>query len=234
MPARVGLIIPWSNRMVEQEMVHAFPPGVQAHVARLRMTGPHHMPLDRLLPRITEAAATLRDAKCDVVAFHCTATSMEEGADGEARIVRALEQAGPGPVISTAASLLRAFAALAARRIVLITPYDTRTTEDEAEFLRAAGYEVPHAEGLALAGSDAYCATPATFWQDRALAAARPDADAIFISCANISTFAVIEDIERATGRPVVTSNQAVVWDTLRQLRWRDRTGCPGRLFDTL
>jgi maleate cis-trans isomerase len=234
MPARVGLIIPSSNRMVEQEMVHAFPLGVQTHVARLRMTGPHHMPFDRLLPRITEAAATLRDAKCDVVAFHCTATSMEEGADGEARIVGALEHAGPGPAISTAASLLRAFAALAARRIVLITPYDTKTTDDEAEFLRAAGCEVLHAEGLSLAGSDAYCATPATFWRDRALAAARPDADAIFISCANISTFAVIEDIERTTGRPVVTSNQAVVWDTLRQLGWRDRTGCPGRLFDTL
>ena len=28
MSARVGLIIPSSNRMVEQEMVHAFPDGV--------------------------------------------------------------------------------------------------------------------------------------------------------------------------------------------------------------
>ena len=39
MTARVGLIIPSSNRMVEQEMAPAFPPGVVAHVTRLRMTG---------------------------------------------------------------------------------------------------------------------------------------------------------------------------------------------------
>ena len=51
---RVGLIIPSSNRMVEQEMVPAFAPSVQAHVKRLRMTGANHCALDRLLPRIEE------------------------------------------------------------------------------------------------------------------------------------------------------------------------------------
>jgi hypothetical protein len=50
--ARVGLIIPSSNRMVEQEMAGYFPAGVQAHVMRLRMTGRHHAPLAQLLPRI--------------------------------------------------------------------------------------------------------------------------------------------------------------------------------------
>ena len=43
MTARVGLIIPSSNRMVEQEMVRHFPPEVEAHVMRLRMTGAHHV-----------------------------------------------------------------------------------------------------------------------------------------------------------------------------------------------
>ena len=36
--ARIGLIIPSSNRMVEQEMVRFAPAGVQMHIARLRMT----------------------------------------------------------------------------------------------------------------------------------------------------------------------------------------------------
>ena len=77
MTARVGLIIPSSNRMVEDEMNHAFPPGVRAHVTRLRMTGDNRMPLDQLLPRVEEAARTLVDARCEVVAFHCTANSMD-------------------------------------------------------------------------------------------------------------------------------------------------------------
>lgn len=234
MTARVGLIIPSSNRMVEQEMVRHFPPGVQAHIARLRMTGPHHQPLDLLLPRIEEATATLCDARCDVVVFHCTATSMEEGASGEERVLAAMARGGAARATSTATAIRNAFDALGARRIVLVTPYDAETTEEEAAFLHAAGYAVLHAEGLALAGSDAYCATPAEFWRDRAVAAAQPDADAYFISCANIATFAVIEDTERLTGRPVVTSNQAVVWEALRRLGWTDRRGCPGRLFASI
>lgn len=230
MVARVGLIIPSSNRMVEREMVRAFPAGVQAHVTRLRMTGAHHGPLDELLPRIGDATGALLDAKCDVVVFHCTATSMEEGREGEARVLAAMRAAGAARAIATASSVRRALDALGAKRLALVTPYDAQTTEHEAVFLRAAGYAVAHVEALALAGSDAYCATPAAFWRDRAIAAAQPDVDAIFLSCANIATLSVIDEIEAAVGRPVVSSNQAVVWDALQHLQWSGSHNCPGRL----
>jgi len=80
--------------MVEQEMVRYVPAGVQAHVARLRMTGRHHVPLADLLPRIEEAARTLTDARCDVIAFHCTAASTEAGLEGEERALEAVARGG--------------------------------------------------------------------------------------------------------------------------------------------
>jgi maleate isomerase len=230
--ARVGLIIPSSNRMVEQEMVAAFPPTVQAHVTRLRMTGANHSALDRLLPRIEAASRALTDARCDVVAFHCTANSMEAGKAGENQILATLSRAGAPRATTTITAVQRAFNALDARRIVLITPYGSSTTEHEAEFLRRAGYEVLHADACALDGSDAYCTTPPQFWRDRAIEAARSDADAYFISCANISIFDVIEELEARLDRPIVTSNQAVMWDALRLIGRRDRPGCRGRLFE--
>jgi len=231
MTARIGLIIPSSNRMVEHEMVPAFPAGVQAHVTRLRMTGGNRMPLSELLPHVEEAARALVDARCDVVAFHCTANSMEEGTGGEKRLLAAMGRAGAARATTTATAIRRALEALAARRIVLVTPYSQQVTDHEAGFLREAGYDVIHAEGFALAGSDAYCATPPAFWKDRAIEAARPEADVYFLSCANISVFGVIEEIEARLDRPVITSNQAVVWDALERLGWSDRRGCPGRLF---
>jgi maleate isomerase len=232
MIARVGLIIPSSNRMVEQEMVAAFPPSVQAHVTRLRMTGANHSALDRLLPRIEEASRALTDARCNVVAFHCTANSMEAGKTGENQILATLSRAGAPRATTTITAVQRAFDALEARRIVLITPYDASTTEHEAEFLRQAGYEVLHADACALDGSDAYCTTPPGFWRDRAIEAARPDADAYFISCANISVFGVIEELEARLDRPIVTSNQAVIWHALGLIGRRDRPRCGGRLFE--
>jgi len=231
MPARIGLIIPSSNRMVEQEMVHAFPAGTQPHVTRLRMTGPSQGPLDALLPRVEEAARALVDAKCDVVAFHCTANSMEEGRDGEERILAAVARGGARHATTTATSIRRAFDVLGARRVVLVAPYSQQVTDHEAEFLTAAGFEVLHAVGYALAGSDAYCAAPATDWRDRVLEAARPEADVYLVSCANISVFNVIDELETCLDRPVVTSNQAVIWDAVSELGWTDRNGCPGRLF---
>ena len=232
MTARVGLIIPSSNRMAEQEMVPAFPEGVQAHVTRLRMTGANHLSFGELLPRIEEATRALVDARCDVVAFHCTANSMEGGKAGEQEILATLARAGAARATTTITAIQRALDALAARRIVLVTPYSAQTTGHEAEFLRGAGYDVLSASGFALAGSDAYCATPAQFWRDRVIEAQRPDADAYLVSCANISVFGVIEELEARLGRPIVTSNQSVIWDALRLLGWSDRRGCPGRLFD--
>ncbi len=234
MTRRIGLIIPASNRMVEGEMVRYMPPGFVAHVARLRMTGEHRVALDALLPDVRGVAATLTDARCEVVAFHCTANSTSEGLAGEAKLLAALRQSGAPQVTTTASAIRRALGALGARRIVLITPYSARVTDEEAEFLHKAGHEVIYARGFALDGSDAYCATPAQFWRDHAIEAARADADAYLISCANISVFPVIEDIEQELGRPVVTSNQAVIWDAMSLLEATDRRNCPGRLFDTL
>src|SRR5262249_31016972 len=157
------------------------------------------------------------DAKCDCVAFHCTAASTEAGLDGEQRALAALARAGVPQATTTATAIRGAFAALGARRIVLVTPYDANTTEDEAAFLRAAGYDVLHAVGFDLGGSDRFCATPPEFWRDRTVEAARSAADAYLVSCANIATFAVIEELERRLDRAIVTSNQAVLWDALRR-----------------
>jgi maleate isomerase len=231
MTARVGMIIPSSNRMVEQEMTRYVPPGVCLHVARLRMTGPHHAPLDQLLPRIEDAARTLVDARCDVVAFHCTATSMQEGMAGEERVLAALARAGAPRATTTATAIRRAFDALEARRIVLVTPYSAATTAEEAAFLQATGCEVLHAVGLALGGSDAFCAAPAEFWRERAIEAARREADAYLISCANIAALGIIAELETRLDRPVVTSNQAVLWDALMRLGGCDLRAGPGHLF---
>jgi maleate cis-trans isomerase len=231
MTRRIGLIIPSSNRMVEQEMVHAYPAGVVAHVARLRMTGPHHVELDQLLPRIVEATGSLMDARCEVVTFHCTATSMEEGQDGERRVLEALAKGGAKQYATTATAIRDALSALGARRLGVITPYDAHKTDHEVAFLEALGHTVVFARGYDLKGSDEYCTTPARFWQEQVVAQARPDVDAYLVSCANVSTFPVLDAIEKAVGKPVISSNQTVVWDGLRRIGWGDTDKCPGSLF---
>ena len=46
----------------------------------------------------------------------------------------------------------------------------------------------------------------------------RPDADGIFLSCTNTRQIEAIADIEKMLGKPVVNSNQAVLWGAVKRL----------------
>ena len=118
------------------------------HITRLRMTGPNRMGHDQLIPRVEEATRALADAKCDVVAFHCTANSMEEGQGGEARILAAVAGSGARHATTTATAIRRALDALGARKIVLVTPYSQATTDHEAEFLHGCRLRGDLRQGL--------------------------------------------------------------------------------------
>ena len=90
MNSRIGFIIPSSNRLSEPQFHRYAPPGVEVHIARLRMTGKWHRPLAELNVAIAEAAAALSDVKPSIIVFHCTASSMEEGLAGEASVVQTI------------------------------------------------------------------------------------------------------------------------------------------------
>src|SRR3954462_14663158 len=176
--ARIGFIIPSSNRMVEPQMHRFMPEGVVPHVTRIRMTNRHKAPLDQLVPRIVAAAELLADSKCDVTVLQCTGTSMSGGVDMEAQVVAAIEAATGRPALTTASALNDAFAALGARRLV----FTSETQEDEPKpkfaFLREAGYDILADRAACLSGTDAYCVTPARFWYDLAVSMRDDAADA--------------------------------------------------------
>ena len=231
MPRRVGLIIPSSNRMVEQEMVDSFPKDVVVHINRLRMTGRNRRALSDLLPEVEHACAALVDANCEVVVFHCTANSMSEGIGGEAALRDALRRAGAPQAATTSTAVTGALRALGARSIALLTPYSQKATDEESHFFDEIGVRVAHAKGYDLGGSNAYCSTPSSFWAERGAELESAAFDALFLSCANIQCLSVVENIESRIGRPVITSNQVVIWETLRLIGWKGQDRLPGRLF---
>jgi maleate isomerase len=231
--ARIGLIIPSSNRLTEPQMRQYAPRGVEVHVTRLRMTGASHVPLSELMPRIVEATAALDDARCDVIIFHCTASSMEAGLAGERQVLEAMRGATEKPVATTASAVLAAFDALEVRRIALVSPYARATHEHELTFLAEAGLQVVAERALELPSSDGYIAEPPATWlrvgQD--IMQSAPDADALFLSCTNIHSLPVIDLLESRVARPVVASNQAVLWYALGCSRHPTVVPGLGRLF---
>ncbi len=56
-------------------------------------------------------------------------------------------------------------------------------------------------------------------WVELARKHDRPEADGIFLSCTNTTQIEAIAEIEHALGKPVVNSNQAVLWGCVKRLR---------------
>jgi maleate isomerase len=229
--ARLGFIIPSSNRMVEPQMQRFAPNGVQPHFIRIGMTNHHKRPLPELMPRILSAVELLMDSKCDIIVFQCTGTSMSGGVDMDKFVVQEIAKAAKRPAISTAFAATAALSALNAKRLVFISETEQKGHDEKLKYLREAGYDIVADKAAVLSGTDAYCTTPPQFWFDLALSLKNDKADAYFLSCANIHSIEIIEDLEKALQRPVITSNQAALWCALRTIGIRDTVPGLGSLF---
>jgi maleate isomerase len=229
--ARIGLIIPSSNRLAEPQFNRYAPPEVGIHFARLRMTGKWRKSPSELKPYLAEAAAALSDTKPGVIVFHCTANSMEQGLAGEAFLVDTVRSASGCATLTTAQAITDAINHLGIKKLVLLTPYVQQTNQREVEYLHQAGYQVVHEVGLAL-DSDGYVAVTPERWVEIARQNRRSEADGYLLSCTNTRTIEAINDLERGLGKPVVTSNQATLWACLKKLGIRATNHELGRLFN--
>jgi maleate isomerase len=231
--ARIGFIIPSSNRMVEPQMQRHLPAGIVPHFNRIGMTNRHRKPLDQLMPKILEAADLLNDSKCDAIVFQCTGTSMSGGVEMDRQVVAEIAAATGRPAISTASALNAAFEALGVKRLAFLSETAQAGHEEKLKYLGEAGFEIVADKAMALAGSDEFCVMPSEFWFDAGLelGKAAETADAIFISCANISAIDMIDKLEARLDIPVVTSNQAALWSALRAIGIGDNLPSLGRLL---
>jgi len=231
MNARIGLIIPSSNRLTEPQFHRYAPAGIGIHVTRLRMTGKWRRPLAELKPVIKEAASALGDTKPGVIVFHCTASSMEAGLDGEKAVVDTIAEASGCAAITTGQAIVEALRHVGAKKLVLLSPYVKKTNEEEIDYLTAAGFEVVHDFAHGLSASDDYIAVAPERWRDLAWENRRDDADGYLLSCTNTTMIEAIAATEQKLGKPVVTSNQATLWACLKRLGLEQPIAGLGRLF---
>ena len=215
--ARLGLIIPSANRLSEPHFRRFLPPDVGVHTTRLRMTGAHNKPLGQLLEDVSRAAAALGDARCDVIVFHCTANSMEHGLDGERKILDAVHEASGAQALSTAQAVVEALRASAMNSMVLVSPYPQSHNDHEKDYLEALGFRVVHDVALGVPPVD-YPHVPPSRWIEVTRANLRDEADGVFLSCTNTTQIDIIALLEAELGKPVVNSNQATIWASLKRL----------------
>jgi len=218
--AKLGLIVPPTNSVNEGEWQKMLPNGITLHAARMPLhtdtvseAGRRH-----LLADVSKAAGDVAAAGVDAVAYGCTAGSLILPLDW---LTGHMTRETGIPAVATGPAIVQALRALGARRIAVATPYHDALNHHEEQFFAASGLEVLSLRGLGIGanGPDEYrqiAALPPQRIRDHALSAMIAGAEAMVLSCTDLPTLKLHEDLERELGIPLVSSNQATFWAALR------------------
>jgi maleate isomerase len=222
---RIGVLVPSTNFTVEMEFHRAVPEGVGVHTARcvLREVETNDEKVQALIDMgkdVIKAAKEVADVKPNIIAYACTAGSFFKGVGYDKELIQEIEKATGVKAITTSTSVVDALKELNVRKIAVTTPYHRETYEKEKVFLEQSisGLKIIDIQGLGIIkGFDKGNLEP-----NSAYIAARKintqEAECIFISCTAWRTFEIIQTLENDIQKPVITSNQATLWASLKVL----------------
>jgi len=236
--ARIGVLLPPGNPTVEPELSGLAPTGVTLHFARLE-TPPsvgkagEHAGMEERVRAYREGlagpTAALSQVRPAVVLLAHTASSYALGYGNEQALVDRIASLAGAPALLAAQAVLAALRHLGVKRLALGTPYPESISRQGKAYWEAAGFEIAGYHRLENV-TDIYAEN-----EERAYELARradaPEADAVLLSGTGLPTVAVLETLERDLGKPVLSSNQASLWQALRMAGVRESIAGYGRLL---
>ena len=162
-------------------------------------------------PGIGRAARRLAERGAQAVAYGCTSGSYVLGPDGDAAIAADMRSATGIPATTTSTAAVAALRELGVSRVAVLSPHIDALNQRLRAYLEASGFAVVNMVGLNRRG-DIEAIEPDETREFVTSHVDTPEAEAIFISCTGLRTAAIIEDLEAALAKPIVTANQATLW----------------------
>ena len=220
---RIGVMVPSTNTTCEADFQMTVPRDVTIHGQRLWMTneGTGDDAYVRMNGEIESGARYLATAHVDVVVYGCTTGSFYKGPGWDTQMLELIRREAGVPAVATSPSVVEALRFFGARKVSVATPYPDWNNKQLRAYLEALGFEVLNVEGepgAAASGNQGINDHDPEEVVAFASKVCRPEADVLLCSCTAWRSVEAVEEIERRTGKPVVTSNQSSIWMTLRKL----------------
>jgi maleate isomerase len=238
--AKLGILIPSINYVMEPEFNRMAPKGVSVHAARLKVgreeygLGKKMFEFFNLMAKNVEKEAELLGCVADVIGYGCTSGSFAMGNKWNEELIKRIEKAAGVPTTTTSTAMCEALREMGVKKLALVTPYPDSVNRLEKNFLKNNGFKVVSTKSCecnihGLQGEY----SPHVAYR-LAKEANVEEADGIFISCTNFRTIEILEKLEHDTNKPVISSNSVTFWKMLKMAGIHEPIKGYGQLLEKL
>ncbi len=222
--ARIGVVVPVTNTNLEPDMYTLQPEGVSIHFVRSGGYDIDAIPDEKQMQQYSdtswqETVDQLKHCRSDIILYGCTSATLAQGPEFDEQFRKQIEQRTAIPTVTAASALIEALTDLKIKKFAFTSPYVT-TLNDYAigfftdyDFVCVNRFDTP----TPLSNNAVAELTPEQVY-DMAIEVNNDDAEAIVLSCTDMRAAEAIEAIETEIGKPVITSNQAMIHAALKRL----------------
>ena len=183
---------------------------------------------------------SLANIEPDLLVYACTSGTWHKGNLAFDRQMCEIMQGASGvPAITAVGSCLEALRFMGTRRISVAGPYRNFHLRNRLKpFLEEAGFEVVSADGEpwlqdSMNPLDSEAEDPQVI-VDFVPTVVKEEADTVFLPGTAWRALDAVEELEQKLGKPVITVNQATIWQALRRVGWTEPVQGYGRLLRSL
>src|SRR5512142_3000186 len=133
--ARMGLLVPAVNVVMEPDFNRLAPEGVAVFASRIERS-PGNLSFEsvqELLRNLDRAATVLSMVGLDLLVFGCTTGSMVKGVGGDLEIANHLRELTGVPTITSSTAVVEAMKTLGMHRITIVSPSPDDLNERTAD-----------------------------------------------------------------------------------------------------
>ncbi len=229
--AKIGVILPSTNTVVEHDLNQVRPPGVTFHSGRFFVEAPDlstdeaflHF-LDLIRDTIPLAVRAIMTCEPDYILMGMSAETFWGGKEGNAAFeARVREISGDLGITSGADACNAALERLGVSRIACITPYQPVGDEQVHGYFTESGLDVKRVSGLKCKTATSIADVPREVLLEELKRLDGDDIDAIVQCGTNLSMVSVADEAEQILGKPVLAINAICLWHALRALKIEDQ-----------
>ena len=158
-------------------------------------------------------------AKVDVIGYGCASATLSSGWEFDQQLQTKIERLSGVPAVTTSGAIVESIRSLGVLNIGFASPYIEELNQQSLSFFESAQINVVNHAGIGstLSSAEQGELTPHDAYR-LGCAADHPDAEAIVISCTDFHAVEAISALEKELGKPVITSNQALIKQCLAKL----------------